>query len=93
VEKVGRKGNISHLGNGEGLPVVKGLKLGELILVLEDEVTDAVEDPSAVRGGHGLPRTRFKGRPSTLHSQIDITGITMSGMSDDLKKKEKRLLL
>ena len=76
VEQVRGQRHVRGLGHGERLAVVQRLELGELVLVLEDEVTDAPDDPAPVRRGHPAPRAGLEGRAGRADGPVDVLRVS-----------------
>jgi ParB family chromosome partitioning protein len=74
VEEIGGQRNVGHLRYRERLAVVEGLQLGELVQVLQDEVSDPPHDPSSRRRRHASPRAVVESASGRLHGAIDVLG-------------------
>jgi hypothetical protein len=84
VEQVGGERDVGRLGHGERLAVVQGLELGELVGVLEDQVTDPPDDPAALGRGHPAPGTVLERLARGPNRPVDVLGIALGNPGERL---------
>ncbi len=87
VEQVCGQWHVSRLRHGEGLAVVQRLELGQLVGVLQDQVTDPPDDPPPLRRGHPAPRTLLERPPRRPHSPVDVLGTALGDPGEHLPRR------
>ena len=76
------EGEVRGKGVANRLAIVERLKGGEFILVLFDEVGQAVEDTAAFRRAHAPPRSRIEGPARGGHGKVDVGLVAFGNIAD-----------
>jgi hypothetical protein len=84
MEQIRRQRHVRTTRHGDRLAVVERLQLGELIGVLEDEVTDLPDEPAPVGRGHVAPRAVFEGLAGRAHGPVDVFGVPLGYVGERL---------
>jgi hypothetical protein len=84
MEEVRRQRHIGGARHADRLAVVERFQLGELVGVLEDEVTDLPDEPASVGLGHAAPWTVFEGLAGRAHGPVDVFGIPLGYVGEGL---------
>jgi hypothetical protein len=76
MKQISCERHVGGLGNGKRLAIVQGLELGQLIDVLEDQITDLPDDAAPIGRGHARPRTVLERPPRRSYGPVDVLGVT-----------------
>ncbi len=74
MEQIGGERHIGGPGNAERLAVVQRFQLGQLLEMLEDQISDPPDDPAPLGGRHAPPRTVIEGGAGGPHRPVDVLG-------------------
>ena len=84
VEQIGRQRHVGSARDADGLTIIQGLQLRQLLQVLVDEITQLPDQATALRRGHVRPRPALKGPAGGLNGTVDIFLVALRRMGDHL---------
>ena len=84
AEAVDHQRQVGMAALADRLAVVQGLELGQLVDVRFDQVGELVHQPPAVAGVGLAPGARVKRLPRRLDGAVDVGGVALGDLGDDL---------
>ena len=72
VEQFCGQRHVHRAGHADRLAVVQGFQLGELLQVLEHQVTEPPDQPAPLGGRHPRPRAAFERPPGGPDRDVDV---------------------
>jgi hypothetical protein len=84
VEQVRGQRHISSPRDRDRLAVIQRLQLGQLVGVIQDQVTDPPDDPAALGRGQSAPRPVIEGSARGADRPVDVLGVALGDAGERL---------
>ena len=84
VEQFGCQRHVDRAGDTDRLAVVEGFQLGELLKVLQNQVTEPPDQPAPLGGRHPRPRPGYEGPTGGLDRDVDVDLVTLCAVGQQL---------